>query len=151
MKLPIFALGVVLGFSCLHGQTPSWQPSPGHSQVPIWPGAVPDARPVTGPESTKTDTKDLVAGRPWVYINNVSRPTMTVYSPKEKNTGAAVVVFPGGGYQILAIDLEGTEVCDWLTSKGITCVLLKYRVPGEGIHPRSGAYPESPEALEDAQ
>jgi len=57
---------------------------------------------------------------------------MTVYSPKGKNTGAAVIVFPGGGYQILAIDLEGTEVCDWLTSKGITCVLLKYRVPNNG-------------------
>jgi acetyl esterase/lipase len=99
----------------------------------------------------KTDAKDLVAGRPWVYINNVSRPTMTVYSPKEKNTGAAAVVFPGGGYQILAIDLEGTEICDWLTSKGITCVLLKYRVPGEATLPKSGAYPESPEALEDAQ
>jgi acetyl esterase/lipase len=46
---------------------------------------------------------------------------------KGDNTGAAIVVFPGGGYQILAIDLEGTEVCDWLTSKGITCLLLKYR------------------------
>jgi acetyl esterase/lipase len=57
---------------------------------------------------------------------------MTVYSPSGKNTGAAVVVFPGGGYQILAIDLEGTEVCDWLTSRGITCVLLKYRVPNTG-------------------
>jgi acetyl esterase/lipase len=76
---------------------------------------------------------------------------MTVYSPKGKNTGAAVVVFPGGGYWILAIDLEGTEVCDWLTSKGITCVLLKYRVPGEGLYPRSGPYPQSPMALEDAQ
>jgi acetyl esterase/lipase len=76
---------------------------------------------------------------------------MTVYSPKGKNTGAAVVVFPGGGYQILAIDLEGTEVCDWLTSKGITCVLLKYRVPGDGLYPKSGPYPESPMALEDAQ
>jgi acetyl esterase/lipase len=57
---------------------------------------------------------------------------LTVYAPKGKNTGAAVVVFPGGGYQILAIDLEGTEVCDWLTSTGITCVLLKYRVPNSG-------------------
>jgi acetyl esterase/lipase len=76
---------------------------------------------------------------------------MTVYSPKGKNTGAAVVVFPGGGYWALAIDLEGTEVCDWLTSKGITCVLLKYRVPGEGLFPRSGPYPKSPMALEDAQ
>jgi acetyl esterase/lipase len=82
---------------------------------------------------------------------------MTVYSPTGKNTGAAVVVFPGGGYQILAIDLEGTEVCDWLTSKGITCVLLKYRVPGLALYPksapypRSGPYPQSPIALEDAQ
>jgi acetyl esterase/lipase len=76
---------------------------------------------------------------------------MTVYSPTGKNTGAAVVVFPGGGYWVLFMDLEGTEVCDWLTSKGITCVLLKYRVPGEHLSPRSGAYPKSPMALEDAQ
>jgi acetyl esterase/lipase len=76
---------------------------------------------------------------------------MTVYSPKGKNTGAAVVVFPGGGYQVLAIDLEGTEVCDWLTPKGITCVLLKYRVTDVGEYPKSGPYPESPMALEDAQ
>jgi acetyl esterase/lipase len=76
---------------------------------------------------------------------------MTVYSPTGKNTGAAVVVFPGGGYQVLAIDLEGTEVCDWLTPKGITCVLLKYRVTDVGPYPKSGPYPESPMALEDAQ
>jgi acetyl esterase/lipase len=76
---------------------------------------------------------------------------MTIYSPTAKNTGAAVVVFPGGGYQILAIDLEGSEVCDWLTPRGITCVLLKYRVTNEGDYPKSGPYPESPMALEDAQ
>ncbi len=76
---------------------------------------------------------------------------MTVYSPKGKNTGTAVVIFPGGGYQCLAIDLEGTEVCDWLTSKGVTCILLKYRVPGDNKLPKSGPYPRSPEALEDAQ
>jgi dienelactone hydrolase len=76
---------------------------------------------------------------------------MTVYPPKGRNTGAAVVVFPGGGYWVLAMDLEGTEVCDWLTSRGITCVLLKYRVPGDRLDPRSGPYPDSPMALEDAQ
>ena len=126
--------------------------------MPIWPGAVPDAQPVAGPENeTKTETDPPVAGRPWVEVGKVSRPTMTVYSPTGKNTGAAVVVFPGGGYSVLAIDLEGTEVCDWLTSKGITCVLLKYRVPGEPGYPKpapfpkSGPYPESPMALEDAQ
>ena len=100
----------------------------------------------------KTTGKDsLVAGRPWVSINKVSQPTMTVYAPKGKNTGAAVVVFPGGGYEILAIDLEGTEACDWLTAKGITCVLLKYRVPAPKSAPYWGAYPQSPIALEDAQ
>jgi acetyl esterase/lipase len=84
-------------------------------------------------------------------VSNVTKPTITVYSPKGKNTGVAVVVFPGGGYQTLAMDLEGTEVCDWLTPKGITCVLLKYRVTDVGPYPKSGPYPESPMALEDAQ
>jgi acetyl esterase/lipase len=97
------------------------------------------------------DPTFLVAGRTVTGVSNVTRPTMTVYSAKGKNTGVAVVVFPGGGYQILAIDLEGTEVCDWLTAHGITCVLLKYRVTDVGPYPKSGPYPESPMALEDAQ
>jgi acetyl esterase/lipase len=130
-----------------------WQPSPGHIQVTIWPGIVPDARTYDEPEYTENvDRKDaLVAGKPWIAAERVSKPTMTVYSPKVKNTGAAVVVFPGGGYEILAMDLEGTEACDWLTSQGITCVLLKYRVPAPRSKPNWGAYPQSPMALEDAQ
>ena len=158
MKPLLFAVCVVFAFGGVSAQQTTWQPSPGHTQVQIWPGAVPDAQPVAGPQVAKTTGKEfLVAGRPAVGVSNVSRPTMTVYSPTEKNMGAAVVVFPGGGYLDLAIDLEGTEVCDWLTSKGITCVLLKYRVPGnEGYsksapYPKSGPYPESPIALEDAQ
>jgi acetyl esterase/lipase len=96
----------------------------------------------------KTVKDPLVAGgEPWLQIDNVSQPTMTVYSPKANNTGVAVVVFPGGGYRVLAIDLQGTEICDWLTSKGITAVLLKYRVPT----PTVGPYRDSPQALEDAQ
>jgi acetyl esterase/lipase len=157
MKPLIFAISMVVALEGLRAQT-TWQPSPGHTQIPIWPGVPPDARQTPGSESVTTTGNDhLVAGRPWTYIENVSRPTMTVYSPKGKNTGAAVVVFPGGGYRILAIDLEGTEVCDWLTSRGITCVLLKYRVPGVAgypkprPHPWSGAYPKSPIALDDAQ
>ena len=148
----LFALCVFFACGGLSAQKPVWQPSPGHTQVPIWPGAVPDPQPVAGPETSTTRQKDrLVAGKPWTYVGHVSRPTMTVYSPTGKNTGAAVVVFPGGGYQILAIDLEGTEVCDWLTPRGITCVLLKYRVTDVGPYPKSGPYPESPMALEDAQ
>lgn len=133
-EMRFVAIGFCLTVACgtLGAQKP-WQPSPGHAQIPIWPGAAPDARAVAGPEEVSTTGNDhLVAGKPWTYVRNVSRPTLTVYSPIGKNTGAAVVVFPGGGYQILAIDLEGTEVCDWLTAKGITCVLLKYRVPHSG-------------------
>ena len=118
MKLMIFALFAVFASAGLAAQPTVWQPATGHTQIPIWPGAAPNAQPVPGAE-TKTDGA----------VTNVTRPTMTVYAPKGENTEAAVVVFPGGGFQILAIDLEGTEICDWLTSKGITCVLLKYRVP----------------------
>ena len=127
MKPLLFALCVVFTFGGLSAQTPAWQPSPGHTQVPIWPGRVPDPQPVAGPEFAETTAKPWMdTGRPATGVSNVTRPTMTVYPPKGNNTGTAVVVFPGGGYQGLAIDLEGTEVCDWLTSRGITCVLLKY-------------------------
>lgn len=100
-------------------------------------------------------SKGLIAGKPATAVTNVTQPTMTVYSPKGKNTGAAVVVFPGGGFQILAIDLEGTEVCDWLTSSGITCVLLKYRVPSLPYDWHCDCRPHnreiSTQSLEDAQ
>jgi acetyl esterase/lipase len=151
MKPLLIAFCIALA-GALHAETPTWQPSPGHAEIPIWPWEPPDAQPVRQPRNdTKINKDHPVAGRPWTQIGKVSTPTMTVYAPKGKNTSAAVVVFPGGGYQILAIDLEGTEVCDWLTSKGVTCVLLKYRVPGEGLLPKSGPYPRSPIALEDAQ
>lgn len=156
MKPALLATCVVFALGGLSAQTPAWQPSPGHTQVPIWPGAVPDSQPAAGPEVFKTTgNESLVAGRPWAYVENVSRPTMTVYSPMGENTGIAVVVFPGGGYNILAIDLEGTEVCDWLTSKGITCVLLKYRVPKSGPQwdgrCQCQINPKAPTALQDAQ
>ena len=118
MKRWAIALCLLAVCGSAHAQTMVWQPTAGHTQLPIWPGAVPDAQPVPGPETETLRTDDLVAGRPWLAVTNVTRPTMTVYAPKGKNTGAAVVVFPGGGFQVLAIDLEGTEVCDWLTSNG---------------------------------
>lgn len=148
-KLLLFC--VVAGCA-MNAQNSVWQPSAGHLQLRIWPpSAAPDPQPVAGWEVAESDPKSLIAGKPVTAIKNVMDPTMTVYSPAGKNTGVAVVVFPGGGYQILAIDLEGTEVCDWLTAKGITCVLLKYRVTDVGDYPKSGPYPESPMALEDAQ
>lgn len=131
-EAPVIAFCVLHAFSALTAQAVGWHPSPGHTQIPIWPTTVPAGREGGDAETWGPVTQTMVAGRQWHYVSNVSQPTLTVYSPKEKNSGAAVVVFPGGGYQILAIDLEGTEVCDWLTSKGITCVLLKYRVPNSG-------------------
>jgi hypothetical protein len=56
----------------------------------------------------------LIANEPCMLVERVSLPSMTIYTPKGKNTGAAIVVFPGGGYKVLAIDLEGTEICEWL-------------------------------------
>jgi acetyl esterase/lipase len=151
MKALIFALCGVFALGSL-AQEGAWQPSPDHPQMSIWPGAAPDPQPVRGTEIVEPSGKKfLVAGRQVIGVSNVTRPTMTVYSPKGKNTGVAVVLFPGGGYQTLAIDLEGTEACDWLMSEGITCVLLKYRVTDVGPYPKSGPYPESPMALEDAQ
>ena len=151
----IFALCAAASIGWGSVRADSWQPSPGHTQVPIWPNAIPDAYPVAGSEVWNTVENRPVADRPWVYVERVSRPTMTVYSPQGKNTGVAVVVFPGGGYQGLAIDLEGTEVCDWLIAKGITCVLLKYRVPFSGPYWDRGCkchrQPRAPMALEDAQ
>ena len=145
MTAKILFVTCIVTCGSLSAQTNVWQPSPGHTQIPIWPGAVPDAQPVTGPEFSSTSKGPK--GNQWTAVNRVSQPTMTVYSPTGRNTGLAVVVFPGGGYNQLAIDLEGTEICDWLTSRGITAVLLKYRAPT----PKVGAYFESPLALEDAQ
>jgi hypothetical protein len=137
MKSLMFALCGVFVLGSLAARGGSWQPSPGHTQLTIWPGAAPDSQPVRGPEVVEpSGNKFMVAGRQVIGVSNVTRPTMTVYSPKGKNTGVAVIVFPGGGYQTLAIDLEGTEACDWLTSKGITCVLLKYRVTDVGPYPK---------------
>jgi hypothetical protein len=72
IKPLLFALYVVSAFGGLSAQTPARRPSPRHTQVPIWPGAVPDAQPVAGPENAKTTvTESLVAGRPWVMVTNV--------------------------------------------------------------------------------
>ncbi|MDE2183142.1 MAG: alpha/beta hydrolase [Alphaproteobacteria bacterium] len=154
MKFLSLALCAVIALGGEHALADTWAPSRGHAQMPIWPDKVPDAEPVPGPETAVT-TSHLVAGRHYVAVMNVSRPTMTVYSPIGKNSGAAVVVFPGGGFEVLAIDLEGTEVCDWLTSKGISCILLKYRVPSEPYDWHCRCRPDnlvtSTPSLQDAQ
>jgi acetyl esterase/lipase len=150
-KLVVFLSACLLLLAHSTAHAGSWEPAPGHVQVPLWPGAVPDALAHPKPESVGPP-----AGRKWwERVNDVSRPTLTRYPPKGRNTGIAVVVFPGGGYRMLAMDIEGTEICDWLTSRGITCVLLKYRVPGSGPwwNPETNRreYPQVQTALQDAQ
>jgi acetyl esterase/lipase len=113
----------------------------------LWPNGNPEPSKVVGPEvDPTTDANRIVSGKVTVRVTNVSKPSLAVHSPDPaKNTGAAALVFPGGGYIRLAYNIEGTEVCDWLNSIGMTCILVKYRVP------ESGHYPENVEDLEDAQ
>lgn len=117
--------------------------------IPLWPGVPPGDSPDDGakPEADMTkSTENLVGGKRLIRLGNVSSPTITVYPvAKGQNTGTAVLVFPGGAYQILAMDLEGTEVCEWLNSLGVTAVLLKYRVPKRPGRDRHAA------PLQDAQ
>jgi acetyl esterase/lipase len=144
MRHFLFLVAAMLGMST--SLLAQWPPAFEHITIEIWPHGAPGAPANPPPEADTTTAKDnRPAGKPVVRLGNVSSPTLTLYAPKSKNTDAAFVVFPGGGYRILAIDLEGTEVCDWLNAAGITCVLLKYRVPDTGPFPRSSA------ALQDAQ
>ncbi len=97
----------------------------------LWPGKPPGEIKKLPPEADRTKPSDRqVAGRRVIRIGNVSTPQITVYRPDpEKDTGASVVICPGGGHHILAYDLEGTEVAQWLNSLGVTGIVLKYRVP----------------------
>ena len=118
--------------------------------LPLWPHALPEPAQTTEPETDLTKpTDNLISGHRTKRLTNVTVPTLTVYPPHGHNIGAAALVFPGGGYHILAINGEGDDPCTWLNSLGITCILVKYRVPqpdGEAGH-----YPADPSDLEDAQ
>src|SRR5688500_5451033 len=109
--------------------------------IRLWSGAAPgETEPVGEEKDTSQPGKGLVAGKPLIRLGNVSDPMLQVYrAPQDKNTGAAVLICPGGGYNILAYDLEGSEVCEWLNSIGVTGVLLKYRVPARKDRPRHEA------------
>jgi acetyl esterase/lipase len=97
----------------------------------VWPSRPPGETKELPPEADQTKPEDkLIAGRRIIKLGNVSVPQIAVYrAPAEKNTGAAVIICPGGGHHILAYDLEGTEVAEWLSEIGVTAIVLKYRVP----------------------
>jgi acetyl esterase/lipase len=144
--LLVFCAATTSLVSLAPAQENTWKPAPGLTEMKIWPGEVPDAKPVAGAERDVTTAKNgLVAGKAVIRVSDVASPTITRYPAVGKNTGVTAIVFPGGGYRLVSMDLEGSEICDWLTGTGVTCVLLKYRVP------ESGPYPKSPAALEDAQ
>jgi len=111
-----------------------WESGPEGNQVPLWPEGLAIQRPESDKPEEVGNGSRLVAGRPWTWATYVSRPTMTIYPPKGQNTRAAILVLPGGGYAAVAMDLEGTEICDWITKRGTTCILLKYRVPQTWRH-----------------
>ena len=121
--------------------------------VEIWPGQVPDESGDIGPErvrmSPALDRKQVEVTEPTRMITDVTKPTLTIYRPpKEKETGTAILICPGGGYWNLYWQLEGEEVAEWLNSIGVTGIILKYRVP------RRPGEPEKEPArrpLQDAQ
>lgn len=103
----------------------------GQRVIDLWPKGVPGPEPSLGEEKDMTkETENKIAGKRLIRLGNVSKPTITIFpAPADKAHGGAVLVAPGGGYHILALDLEGTEVCERLNEMGFTAVLLKYRVP----------------------
>jgi len=114
------------------------------NEIPIWIKGIPDAELVTGDETIVNGT-----------AKNVSNPTIKIFSPVKENSGVAVIVMPGGGYVDVAVELEGSEICEWLASIGVTGILLKYRVPNSGPHYYEDCHcekdPIKPLALQDAQ
>lgn len=113
----------------------------------IWPGTPPGETKTLPPEADQTKAADkLIAGRRIIKLGNVSTPQIAVYRPaKNKDSGTSVIICPGGGFNILAYDLEGTEVAEWLNSVGVTGIVLKYRVPARNPQKRWLA------AVQDAQ
>jgi len=134
-----------------------WKPPPGVEELALWPGRPPDMEGAAkAAEFSKTGTNpSRFAGLPVTGVYNVSTPTMAIFRPKGPSRRAAILVFPGGGFQQLAIDLEGTDACDWITARGMVCVLVKYRVPNSNHHYDAACNcsvtPRHLTALQDAQ
>jgi len=106
--------------------------------IQLWPDTPPGPVRDVGEEADINKPEDrLIAGRPIIKLANVAAPEAHVYlPPADQRSGAAVVVCPGGGFHILAWDLEGTEVAEWLNSIGVTAIVLKYRVPTNSVDPK---------------
>ncbi len=118
--------------------------------IKLWPNGVPGDEPKLEAEKDMTkESENLVAGKRLIRLGDVSEPTLTIFpAPKDKAHGGAVLVCPGGGYHILALDLEGTEVCERLNDMGFTAILLKYRVPRrQGVEKHAAPLQDAQRAL----
>src|SRR5947207_4273589 len=121
--------------------------------VELWPGKPPDEIGKIGAEyvrmSPRLDRKQVEVTEPTRMVTNVTKPTITVFRPaKDKDTGTAMLICPGGGYWNLYWELEGEEVAAWLNTLGVTGIILKYRVPRRPDEPK-GQPARRP--LQDAQ
>jgi acetyl esterase/lipase len=111
-------------------------------ELKLWPGTAPGEKTgEIGEEKTEPGKETM----PILRVSNVTVPTLAVYQPIQQTTEACVIVFPGGGYNILSCNLEGTEIAHWLNSFGVTAVVVKYRVP------RRAGLPKHLAPLQDAQ
>lgn len=120
------------------------------SPIALWPEKPPGEKGNLGEEKDITKPNDnIVAGKPVIRLGNVSNPTLTFYkAPADKDTGTTVLVCPGGAYHILAMDLEGTEVCEYFNSIGVNAALLKYRVPRrEGLEKHAAPLQDAQRAM----
>lgn len=126
----------------------SWTPPKGLEQIPVWP----EGAKVLSAGIQELSPEEVEKTK---FVTNVHVPTYTVFRPKDNNGGAALIVFPGGGHKVLAMGIEGTEICERFNEAGITCILVKYRVPYSGCYYDSKTYknvtPPVPMALQDAQ
>ena len=104
------------------GMAGVWEPPSGLKQIPIWPSGAPGMTGVSQAAERVRIKKppDVNVSRTYTQVTDVTTPTATIFPLKGVNIGVSMVVFPGGGFWILAIDLEGTEICDWITAKGMT-------------------------------
>lgn len=97
--------------------------------VGLWPGKAANDAGIQGEEHVRTYESPILKA-PTKLITNVTKPTLTIYlPPKDRNTGTAMLICPGGGYHNLFWELEGEEVAAWLNSHGMTGIILKYRCP----------------------
>ena len=117
MKLNYILLGLFLFTMTSYAQT--------NEILHLWPGAVPGESLPKHPSKMEKNSKDNI-----LMVTEVTDPILTVFEPKSSNkNGAGIIVCPGGGYHILALDLEGSEIAQWLSQLGFTAFVLEYRVP----------------------